>query len=47
MSDVVPIPLDLFDRLERAGLDVEAILHRATLPKSLGMSQLTFFVCHR
>jgi len=34
MSDLVPIPLDLFDRLERAGLDVDAILRRANLPRS-------------
>ena len=34
MSDLVPIPLDLFDRLKRAGLDVDAILHRANLPRS-------------
>jgi AraC-like DNA-binding protein len=34
MADQVPIPLDLFDRLERAGLDVDAILRRAKLPRS-------------
>ncbi len=34
MPDVVPIPLDLFDRLERAGLDVDAILRRAKLARS-------------
>jgi len=34
MSDVVPIPLDLFDRLTRAGLDVDAVLRRANLPRS-------------
>jgi len=34
MSDVVAIPLDLFARLERAGLDVDAILRRANLPRS-------------
>jgi AraC-like DNA-binding protein len=34
MADLVPIPLDLFDRLRRAGLDVEAILRRAKLPRS-------------
>ena len=34
MSDLVPIPLDLFDRLRRAGLDVDAILRRANLPRS-------------
>lgn len=34
MSDVVPIPLDLFDRLKRAGLDVDVILRRANLPRS-------------
>jgi AraC-like DNA-binding protein len=34
MADAVPIPLDLFDRLARAGLDVDAILHRAGLPRS-------------
>ena len=31
MNDLVPIPLDLFDRLRRAGLDVYAILRRAKL----------------
>ena len=34
MADQVPIPLDLFDHLRRAGLDVEAILRRARLPRS-------------
>jgi AraC-like DNA-binding protein len=34
MNDLVPIPLDLFDRLRRAGLDVDAILRRAKLPRS-------------
>jgi AraC-like DNA-binding protein len=34
MSDLVAIPLDLFARLERAGLDVDAILRRANLPRS-------------
>src|SRR5260370_41323435 len=34
MADVVPIPLDLLDRLRRAGLDVEAILRSAKLPRS-------------
>ena len=34
MADQVPIPLDLFDRLRRAGLDVDAILRRAKLPRS-------------
>jgi AraC-like DNA-binding protein len=34
MADLVPIPLDLFDRLRRAGLDVSAILRRAKLPRS-------------
>lgn len=34
MLDLVPIPLDLFDRLRQAGLDVEAILRRAKLPRS-------------
>ena len=34
MADLVPIPLDLFDRLRRAGLDVDAILRRAKLPRS-------------
>jgi hypothetical protein len=32
MSDLVPSPLDLFDRLRRAGLDVDAIVRRAKLP---------------
>lgn len=34
MNDLVPIPLTLFERLARAGLDVEAILRRANLPRS-------------
>jgi AraC-like DNA-binding protein len=34
MANLVPIPLDLFDRLKGAGLDVDAILHRARLPRS-------------
>jgi len=34
MTDLVPIPLDLFDHLGRAGLDVGAILRRAKLPRS-------------
>jgi len=34
MNDLVPIPLDLFDRIRRAGLDVDAILRRAKLPRS-------------
>jgi AraC-like DNA-binding protein len=34
MTDAVPIPLDLFDRLRRAGLDVDVILRRARLPRS-------------
>jgi hypothetical protein len=34
MSDLVPIPLDLFDHLKGAGLDVDAILRRAKLPRS-------------
>src|SRR5258706_6506973 len=34
MADRVPIPLVLFDRLRRAGLDVDAILRRARLPRS-------------
>jgi AraC-like DNA-binding protein len=34
MSDLVPIPLDLFERLRGAGLDVDAILRRAKLPRS-------------
>jgi AraC-like DNA-binding protein len=34
MADSVPIPLDLFDRLRRLGLDVDAILRRAKLPRS-------------
>jgi hypothetical protein len=34
VADLVPIPLDLFDRLRRIGLDVDAILRRANLPRS-------------
>ena len=34
MADLVPIPLDLFERLQQAGLDVDAILRRAKLPRS-------------
>ena len=34
MADLVPIPLDLFDRLRDAGLDVDAILRRANLPRA-------------
>jgi AraC-like DNA-binding protein len=34
MTDLVPIPLDLFDRLRQVGLDVDAILRRAKLPRS-------------
>jgi hypothetical protein len=34
MADLVPIPLDLFDRLRRTGLDVDSILRRAKLPRS-------------
>jgi AraC-like DNA-binding protein len=34
MADLVPIPLDLFERLRRTGLDVDAILRRAKLPRS-------------
>jgi len=34
MPNLVPIPLDLFDRLKDAGLDVDAILRRAKLPRS-------------
>ena len=34
MTDLVPIPLTLFDRLGRAGLDVDAILRRANLPRA-------------
>jgi hypothetical protein len=34
MADLVPIPLDLFDRLRAVGLDVDAILRRARLPRS-------------
>src|SRR5260370_8341537 len=33
MADQVPIPLDLFDRLRQAGLDVDAILPRPKLPR--------------
>ena len=34
MANLVPIPLDLFDKLEGAGLDVDTILRRAKLPRS-------------
>jgi len=34
MATLVPIPLDLFDRLREAGLDVDEILRRARLPRS-------------
>ena len=34
MADLVPIPLDLFDRLRDASLDVDAILRRAKLPRA-------------
>jgi AraC-like DNA-binding protein len=34
MTDLVPIPIALFDRLARAGLDVDAVLRRANLPRS-------------
>jgi AraC-like DNA-binding protein len=34
MTDLVPIPVVLFERLARAGLDVDAILRRAKLPRS-------------
>jgi hypothetical protein len=34
MTDLVPIPVVLFERLARAGLDVDAILRRANLPRS-------------
>jgi AraC-like DNA-binding protein len=34
MDNLVPIPLALFDRLKRAGLDVDAILRRAGLPRT-------------
>jgi len=34
MADLVPIPLDLFDRLRRADLDVDAILRRAKLSRA-------------
>jgi hypothetical protein len=34
MNDLAPIPLALFERLAGAGLDVDAILHRANLPRS-------------
>jgi len=34
MPDLVPIPVVLFERLARAGLDVDAILRRAHLPRS-------------
>ena len=33
MPDLVPIPLDLFGRLQRVGLDVDAILRRAKLAR--------------
>jgi AraC-like DNA-binding protein len=33
-TDLVPIPIALFERLARAGLDVDAILRRANLPRS-------------
>ena len=34
MNDLVPIPLALFEHLAGAGLDVDAILRRANLPRS-------------
>jgi AraC-like DNA-binding protein len=34
MTDLVPIPIALFDRLRRIGLDVDAVLRRANLPRS-------------
>jgi AraC-like DNA-binding protein len=34
LNDLVPIPLTLFERLARAGLDVDTILRRANLPRS-------------
>ena len=34
MQKLVPIPLDLFDRLKDSDLDVDAILRRASLPRS-------------
>lgn len=34
MTDLVPIPIALFEHLARAGLDVQAILRRANLPSS-------------
>jgi AraC-like DNA-binding protein len=34
MADLVPIPLDLFDRFRSAGVDVDSILRRAKLPRS-------------
>ena len=34
LPNLVPIPLDLFDRLRAAGLDVDAILHHAKLPRA-------------
>src|SRR5260221_1440331 len=34
MAALVPIPLDLFEKLGEAGLDVDAILRRARLPRS-------------
>ena len=33
-ADLVPMPLALFSRLERAGFDVDAILRRARLPRA-------------
>ena len=34
MTDIVPIPLALFEHLARAGLDVDTVLRRANLPRS-------------
>jgi AraC-like DNA-binding protein len=34
MTDIVPIPLALFEHLARAGLDVDTVLRRANLPHS-------------
>lgn len=34
MTELVPIPIALFDHLARAGLDIEEILRRAKLPRS-------------
>lgn len=34
MTDLVPIPIILFEHLARAGLDVQAILRRANLPSA-------------